>query len=70
MAKKGKKGKGGKKKARRVKWDENADIFQKLFWRTYLEKCEIDKSIPCVWLEKALKKGIEDRLYARKVSNG
>ena len=66
MAKKGKEGKGGKK-TRRVKWDEHSDIFQRKFLATYLEQCAIDKSLPCIWLEKALKKGIEDRLYARKV---
>ncbi|XP_039252471.2 uncharacterized protein LOC120329759 [Styela clava] len=66
MAKKGKKGKGGKKKSKRVKWDEDSDIYQKKFLGTYEMQCTLDKSIPCVWLQKALKKGIEDRMYARK----
>lgn len=65
MAKKGKKGKGGKK-AKRVKWDDDSDIYQKKLLQTYEIQCTVQKSIPCVWLQQALKKGIEDRIYARK----
>lgn len=65
MAKKGKKGKGTKRK--KVKWDDDSDIYQKKLLSTYELQCTLDKSIPCVWLQRALKKGIEDRIYARKV---
>lgn len=62
-----KKKKGGKKEPK-VKWDVNADIHQKKFLEVYALQLEKDKSAPSPWLVQAMKDGIENRLYVKKVS--
>ena len=67
MAKK-KKGEGPQRK--RIKFEVNADIDQTRFLKVYDVQCNSDNSLPCPWLVKAMKKGIEDRRYTREVRKG
>ncbi|CAK8692146.1 unnamed protein product [Clavelina lepadiformis] len=53
-------------KRKSIKFEVNADIDQTRFLKVYDLQCQNDGSAPCPWLIRAMKKGIEDRHYARK----